>query len=118
MDEELEREATCAKIAQVQTEGKRMVKGVVGLINQKTKNYVQKPNQQICLARRNALPCQENHPKGNQPAVARHRFERGAGDSAPHVPYMEERGGGDVRPRHHVRQERRRPLLYREPGGA
>ena len=34
-DEELEREATCAKIAQVQTDGKRMVKGVVGLINQK-----------------------------------------------------------------------------------
>jgi hypothetical protein len=35
LDEELEREATCAKIAQVQTEGKRMVKAVVNLINQK-----------------------------------------------------------------------------------
>lgn len=102
LDEELEREATCAKIAQVQTEGKRMVKGVVGLINQKTKYYVQKPNQQICLARRNALPCQENHPKGNQPQVARYRFERGIRDSAPHVPHLEEHGGRYVRPRHHV----------------
>jgi hypothetical protein len=35
LDEELEREATCAKIAQVQTEGKRIVKMVVNLINQK-----------------------------------------------------------------------------------
>ena len=34
-DEELEREATCAKIAQVHKEGKRMVKVVVNLINQK-----------------------------------------------------------------------------------
>ena len=35
MDEELEREATCAKIAQVHKEGKRMVKVLVNLINQK-----------------------------------------------------------------------------------
>ncbi len=34
-DEELEREATCAKIAQVHKEGKRMVKVLVNLINQK-----------------------------------------------------------------------------------
>ena len=31
---------------------------------------------------------------------------------------MEERGGRYVRPRHYVRQERRRPLLHRELGGA
>lgn len=49
--------------------------------------------------------------------VARHRFERGSGDSAPHVPHLEERGGRDVRPRHYVRQERR-PLLHREQRGA
>ena len=69
--------------------------------------YVQKPNQQIRLARGDALPRQENHTEGNQPAVARYRFERGSRDSAPHVPYMEERGGRYVRPRYHVRQERR-----------
>ena len=35
LDEKFEREATCAKKAQVQTEGKRIVKMVVNLINQK-----------------------------------------------------------------------------------
>ena len=81
-------------------------------------NNVQKPNQQIRLARRNALPRQENHAEGNQPQMARNGFERGPGDPAPHVPQLEERGGRYVRPRHYVRQERRRPLLHREPRGA
>ena len=80
-------------------------------------NNVQKPNQQIRLARRNTLQSQENHPEGNQPAVARNRFERGSGDSAPHIPHLEKHGGRDVRPRHYVRQERRRPILHREPRG-
>ena len=47
--------------------------------------------------------------------MARYRFERRDRSSAADLPHLEKRRGGDVRPRHHVRQERRRPLLHREP---